>query len=167
MSRSTQRGVGLLEPLIAICILAFGILGLAQFQLNLLAQNADARSRLTATSLTEELLAQVTADPANAACYSSAAANGACSFAPGLLAYQEWAARANFELGKLAGIDKSRVSVKSALDATAQQFTVVVTWGNKNAGSTRRHIASTSTASSATKGPTSGQLHNDSADYGS
>jgi type IV pilus modification protein PilV len=140
-----QGGFTLLEPLVAIVILCFGLLGLAQFQLNMLAQTSDARARLSATTLAEELLAQVTVDPANAACYATTVADGACNFAQGLANYQEWQTRARATMGRLAGADQSRVSVLSVYDKATTRMTVTIKWGNKGSADTHSHVATTDT----------------------
>jgi Tfp pilus assembly protein PilV len=57
--------------MVAILILSFGILGLARFQIGILAQTTDAQSRLTASALIEELMSMVRVDVNNAACYTT------------------------------------------------------------------------------------------------
>lgn len=131
--RPGQRGVGLLEPLIAICILGFGILGLARFQLNMLAQNSDSKLRLNATTLAEELLSQVHMAPqANAGCYTKVPPTGSCNgMGDAAGVYSAWEANTIAVMGGLAGVDKSNVSANSTLSADGNQLTVVVTWASK------------------------------------
>jgi len=72
-----QLGSSLIEAMISIIILSFGILGLAKFQIGMLVQTTDAQSRLAATALAEELLSMVRVDVRNATCYTTPA-QGAC-----------------------------------------------------------------------------------------
>lgn len=148
----TQAGSSLLEPLISIVILSFGLLGLAHFQLNMLSQSSDSKSRLSATTLAEELLAQVRMDSgtvagnprkANAGCYTTEPAAGTCNSATALQAYKAWETKAIAAMGSLAGADKSKASVKSQLDLTTNQLKVTLTWCTK--GATEPHSYSAST----------------------
>lgn len=131
--RSQQRGVGLLEPLIAIVILSFGLLGLAKFQLGMTAQTTDAQARLSASSAAEDLLTQVRVDLANLPCYQLPAA-GACTnpFAQSQAA--AWSAR----------VQHSLPGFVSATAATSgNQFTVTMTWIGKTANDVRTHTVTT------------------------
>jgi type IV pilus assembly protein PilV len=143
MTKRQQKGFGLLEPLIAIVILSFGILGLARFQLNMLAQAADSRSRLNATTLAEELLSQVRVDPANAGCYATNPPAGSCHFAGALATYKEWEAKSLSVMGSLAGVDKSQVGVKSELNTVSSQLTVTLTWTTKGEATQHQHVVTT------------------------
>jgi len=62
------RGVGLLDAMIALAILAFGLLGMTRLQTNLVRQATDSQSRLTAVQLGDELLSTALVDAGNAAC---------------------------------------------------------------------------------------------------
>jgi type IV pilus assembly protein PilV len=75
---SRQSGSSLIESMMAIVILSFGILGIARFQVGMLAQTTDSQSRLAATALADELLSLVRIDIQNAPCYT-APATGNCS----------------------------------------------------------------------------------------
>ena len=65
-----QRGAGLIDALIALAILAFGILGMSQFQNRVVMQATESQSRSTAVRLGDELLNTVLVDAGNAACYT-------------------------------------------------------------------------------------------------
>jgi type IV pilus assembly protein PilV len=131
--RSQQRGVGLLEPLIAIVILAFGVLGLAKFQLAMVTQTTDAQARLTATAAAEDLLTQMHVDASNAACYQLPAA-GACSSPFALSQASSWATRVQQGLPGF-------VSATSAISGNL--FTVTLRWTGKTGNETRTHTVST------------------------
>lgn len=123
LTARTPRGMGLLEGLIAVAILSFGMLGLARFQTTLMAQTTDSRSRTTATQLADELLSTVLVDTGNAGCYTLPNPSGCTSSAAALRA-ADWKVRA---LAALPG-DHTAVAV---LDSTTQRFTVTVTWTGK------------------------------------
>jgi type IV pilus assembly protein PilV len=77
-SRRRQRGAGLVEPLVALVILSFGLIGLAHFQAGTVKQMTDAQARLAASAAAEDLLTQVRVDLPNAGCYQ-VPARGACT----------------------------------------------------------------------------------------
>lgn len=117
------RGMGLLEGLIAVAILSFGMLGLARFQTTLMAQTTDSRSRTTATQLADELLSTVLVDTGNAGCYTLPNPSGCTSSAAALRA-ADWKVRA------LAALPGDHTAV-ATLDGGTQRFTVTVTWTGK------------------------------------
>lgn len=61
-----QRGVVLLEALVSILIIAFGILGIIGLQAASVASVSDARYRIEATELADELINQIWVDTSNA-----------------------------------------------------------------------------------------------------
>lgn len=156
MTPSAQRGFSLLEPLIAMAILSFGLLGLAQFQMNMMVQSADSRARLTAGVLAEELLSQAklatmgesaTSLPSqNAGCFATTPPAGSCNFAAALGesgVYKAWETKTLLQMGALAGTDKSRVTVLSTLSTDKTQLTVTITWANKGSIETHTHTVTT------------------------
>ena len=119
----TRRGMGLLEGLIAVAILSFGMLGLARFQTTLMAQTTDSRSRTTATQLADELLSTVLVDTGNAGCYTLPDP-GSCTSAAAAARAADWKVRA------LAALPGDHTALATLDDAT-QRFTVTVTWTGK------------------------------------
>lgn len=67
--KSVQRGVGLLEVLIAIVLLAVGILGLASMQISAKRLNADALQRSIATELAHDIIERMRSNPDQLAAY--------------------------------------------------------------------------------------------------
>ncbi len=118
-----QRGMGLLEGLIAVAILSFGLLGLARFQTTLMAQTTDSRTRTTATQLADEMLSTVLVDTGNAGCYTLPNP-GSCTSSAAAARAADWKVRA---LAALPGDD----TAVATLDNTTQRFTVTVTWTGK------------------------------------
>ncbi len=131
--RVRQRGAGLLDPLIAIVILSFGLLGLARFQLAAVAQTTDAQARLSASAAAEDLLTQVRVDVNNATCYQVPAA-GACASGFAMEQAQAWT----------ASVQQSLPGLQTATAAlSGNWFTVTVTWTGKNGNETRTHVVTT------------------------
>lgn len=64
-----QGGVALLEALIAILLISFGILGIIGLQANSIAFTSDARYRVEAGALADRLVAEMWVNPANIASY--------------------------------------------------------------------------------------------------
>lgn len=120
--RRHQRGMGLLEPLIAIAILSFGILGLARYQASMVSQTTDSQARAMATMLSEDLLTQVRVDLDNAACYTRPA-SGTCPSEFALAQAQAWEGRAKTALPGFVA------ATASMPDAT--KFRVTLQWTSK------------------------------------
>jgi Tfp pilus assembly protein PilV len=125
-----QRGVTLLDGLIALAILAFGMLAMTRFQGRLLTQASEAQSRILATQLSDELLGMALVDSVNASCYTVPPA-GACASATARASTLRWAARATAEL---PGVP----TVRSTLDLATGQLRVVLTWVGKATTDARR-----------------------------
>lgn len=77
-SRSRSRGFTLVEVLVALLILAIGLLGLAALQAQSLKFNHDALVRSEATLLAYELMDQMRANRVNANLYAVPDPDGAC-----------------------------------------------------------------------------------------
>ena len=75
-----MRGIGLIDALIALAILSFGMLALTRFQGRMVSQTTEAQSRSTAMRLADELMSTALVDPANLACYTMPA-TGVCGSA--------------------------------------------------------------------------------------
>ncbi len=134
MRRSSARGVGLIDALIALAILSFGLLALTRFQGRLTAQATDAQSRAIANRLADELMGTALVDlPANLACYSFPAA-GACGNATARANTTAWAARV---LTSLPGAQAATATVNGT------RFTVVLGWRSKDTDEVRQLTAVT------------------------
>lgn len=66
----TQRGVALLESLIALLIFSMGILAIVGLQGYMVKATTEGRSRTEATFLAQNRIAMIWADPANIAAYA-------------------------------------------------------------------------------------------------
>ena len=74
---SRQKGFGLIEILVALLILAIGLLGMASLQSTSLQQTTGSQTRTQAIFLAEDLVERVRANRPNRASYASAAPNPA------------------------------------------------------------------------------------------
>ncbi|MDP1532582.1 MAG: pilus assembly protein PilV [Rubrivivax sp.] len=124
------RGVGLLDAMIALAILAFGMLAMTRFQARTVAQTTEAQQRLVATQLGDELLSTVIVDVGNAACYTLPQA-GACASATAKTRTEAWATRVGTAL-------PGSVSTTSTIDAASGRLTVVINWTGKASTDARR-----------------------------
>jgi type IV pilus assembly protein PilV len=129
--RRRARGVGLIDALIALTILAFGLLGLTRMQGKLLVQSTEAQQRMVATQFTDELLNTMLVDSANAQCYSLPAA-GTCGSTAARARADEWQTRA---LAALPG----NTSATSVIDTTTNRMTVRLSWKFKEDTEDRTH----------------------------
>jgi len=123
-----ERGAGLLDALVALLILSFGLLGMTRLQSRMLAQGTEAQQRLAAAALADELLARVRVDIPNRACYT-VPTRGTCADAAARTGTDAWAARVAATLpGGGAAV---------VIDAAAS-MTVIIDWTGKGAGEPRR-----------------------------
>jgi Tfp pilus assembly protein PilV len=113
------RGFGLIEALIAIAVLAFGMVTLVQFQGRLVSQTTESQSRQTANQFAGELLGTVLVDAPNAACYTLPQERTSA-----------WADRVEAAL--------PYGTASATLDAATGRLTVAITWTGKASQDTRR-----------------------------
>lgn len=123
------RGVGLIDGLIALAILSFGLLGMTRLQGRMISSATDAQSRTTAAQLADELLGTVLVDTANAACYTLPAA-GACASPAASARTAEWAQRVTASLPGPAGSGVVWVPGSG-------RMTVSITWTDRAATEAR------------------------------
>jgi type IV pilus assembly protein PilV len=126
-ARRRARGLGLVDALIALAILGFGLLGMTRMQTNLVRQSSESQARMTAVALADELLGTALVDVGNAACYTLPAV-GDCDSAVAAERVEDWGARV---LASLPG----DVEATSVLDD--DRLTVTLTWTGKESGETR------------------------------
>ncbi|MFY9510802.1 MAG: type IV pilus modification protein PilV [Rubrivivax sp.] len=129
-----QRGFTLIDALIALALLAFGLLGMTRLQTRALAQATEAQSRTTAAQLGDELISSVLVDTANRNCYTLPA-SGACGSTVASALAANWKTRV--QSGLKSG------SATSTYDATTGRMRVVISWVGKGSGETRSLEATT------------------------
>lgn len=119
----------MLDGLIALAILAFGLLAMTRFQGRMVAQTTESQSRQVATQLAGELLSTVLVDGANAACYTLPQA-GACANASAITRTTAWSS-------SVAAALPGPVAATSTLNGTGERLTVNISWLGKDSGDTR------------------------------
>jgi type IV pilus assembly protein PilV len=117
-----QRGLGLLDALIAMALLAFGLLGLAGLQARLVQQTTESQQRATANQLGNELLHTALVDsPANVGCYTLPA-SGSCGNSTVRARTNDWGTR-------VAAALPGTVTATSV--AAGTRLTVTIGWTGK------------------------------------
>lgn len=131
--RRRGRGFSLIDALIALALLSFGLAALTRFQGRLVQGMTDAQSRSTANRMADELIAMALVDPANLNCYTLPAV-GACGNASARAATTAWSARAT---AALPGAATPTATVAGT------RFTVVMGWTSKADSEGRQLTATT------------------------
>jgi len=126
--RRASRGVGLIDALVALALLAFGLLAMTRFQGRMVAQTTEVQSRSAAIGLADELMSTALVDPANLACYTVPAA-GACGNAVARANTDAWVDRVT---ARLPGTASATVTVAGT------RMTVLLTWTGKESGDPRQ-----------------------------
>ena len=68
--RKPESGLALIETLVAILLISFGIIGIIGLQANSITFTTDARYRVEAGALADRLVAEMWVDPVNLASYA-------------------------------------------------------------------------------------------------
>ena len=132
--RRPARGFSMLECLVSMSVLGFGLLELVSFEGKLIGQGTEAQHRMTATLLADELLNTMLVDVDHAGCYTLPQA-GDCSSEDARARATDWQRRA---ITALPGDAKAT----SRLDAATGRMTVSLTWHFKHAAEPRLHEVS-------------------------
>lgn len=120
-----QCGAGLVEVLVAMAVLAIGLLGMVRYQAHIVQQGSESLARLQATQMVDQLLSLALLDPDNAACYTLPA--GTCGSATARQAAEDWNAHvteiaSSIALGNVAAasvLSDGRLTVSLEWDARA------------------------------------------------
>jgi type IV pilus assembly protein PilV len=136
--RTAQRGMTLIEILVAIVVLSIGLLGLAGLQLKGLQVGQGSTYRWQAAMLAEDIADRIRADRANAAAYQMTLGVPAGSPTLGTLAsITDWLARVAALPGGTATISEP---------AGTNQVTITIGWtdtrANAGAGATGARVSS-------------------------
>ncbi len=131
-----QRGVTLLDALIAIVLLAFGLLGLVGLQARLLKAGTDAQYRIVAAALADRLLGMALVDATNAACYTLPAITTLpCNSITASNARAQW--QLDLDVLPAAAATVELTTVTGASTGSQQQLRVQIEWTSKEDGRTR------------------------------
>ncbi|MGA0608734.1 type IV pilus modification PilV family protein [Caldimonas sp. KR1-144] len=114
------RGVSLLDALIALLVLSFGMLAMTRFQARVLVHGSEAQNRLTAIRLADELLDLAVMDAGNGACYTLPA-SGTCATPAARTVTADWAKA-------VAASGLPLIGSPTASFASNGQLTVAMSW---------------------------------------
>lgn len=134
-----QRGIMLLEALIAILIFSLGILAMIGLQAQSIRNSAEAKYRADASFLADQVIGYMWADRANVALYAHHPSGSACApsgSASSNANVTSWLANVS---ALLPGATADLQSI--AVDAATRQVTVTICWESK----TGRHNMAVST----------------------
>lgn len=132
----SQAGVALLEALIAILIIAFGVLGIIGLQANAISFVSDARQRVDAAAMAERLIAEMWVNPINLASYAwdGAGAPPAVLTTPPPGGGEDWLT----SVGKLPGASTNQPTITIGAD---NLVTITIRWSPPDAGGTvHKHV---------------------------
>lgn len=130
----SERGYSLMDAVIALALLSFGLLGLTRLQTASLSQATEAQSRTSAAALADELVSSALVDVANRDCYTLPAA-GTCGSSGARAVTTAWNTRVGTEL--------KNGSATSTYTAANGRLRVVVSWTGKSTGDTHTLEATT------------------------
>jgi type IV pilus assembly protein PilV len=128
-ARRAQHGVSLIDALIAIVILSFGLIGMTRMQGRMVSSATDAQMRTTAVQMADELLNTVLVDAANAACYT-VPQSGACGSTAASGRAADWASRVSTAM-------PGSVTRTVTLDNATGRMTVSIGWTGRDASDPR------------------------------
>ncbi len=127
-SRRSQRGVGLIEVLVAVLVLSFGMLGLVGLQTWALRNNQSAMERGMATVQIHSIVDAMRADPVNAA--NGLFDIGLDDAAPAGATYRD-VAIAQWREGLIEALNPTATG---AVDCNGNTCIVTVRWNDQRAG---------------------------------
>ncbi len=134
-----QRGVSLLEVLVALLVMSIGLIGLAALQAKSMTANRDGLYRIRAVHLADQIVESMRANPAGAAGYTGAAQSFGCSQAgttaavdctPAQVAADDLWTWHNCISRAATGLPNGSGTVTANTATTPTTYTVTVTWRN-------------------------------------
>lgn len=131
--RRGQRGMGLLDALVALGILAFGLLAMTRFQTKMVAQASEAQMRLVASQFADELMSLALVDAANVGCYTLPDA-GACANNNAKVRAQDWKTRL------VAALPSGAATSSITAVGAQQRFTVNIVWTARDKDDPQRKL---------------------------
>lgn len=135
---ASQAGAALIESLVSLVLLAFGVLGVLRMSATIVEANVQSRERIEATFLAEQLVGMVLADPANAPCYA-VNASLTCGNTTAAANATTWASQvANTLPGVTSTINLPRGSYTA--DGT---FSITVSWRKSSESRAHSYTATT------------------------
>lgn len=130
---SGKHGFGLIEAMIALLILALGLLTMTQLQARMVASSTESQQRMVAQQFADELLARALIDTGNRHCYTLPA-SGTCGNTGARAATNAWGTAVAAGLPSGSGV--------AAVDVDLR-LQVTVSWTGKESGTTRSLVVTT------------------------
>jgi len=128
-----DKGFGLIEAMIALVILAVGLLGMTRLQARAVAGTTESQQRMVAQQFADELLLRALIDAANSGCYTLPAA-GTCGNSAARAATNAW--------GTAVGAGLPSGAATAVVDANLR-LQVTVNWTGRESGATRSLVVTT------------------------
>jgi Tfp pilus assembly protein PilV len=122
-----SRGFALFDAVVALAILAFGLLATSRLQSRSITQSTEAQSRVVAMRLADQLLSTALVDAGNRDCYTEPAA-GTCGSATASQSTRDWVTAVNQALPTLVDVTAT---------SSGSQLTVKIDWTGVATGDTR------------------------------
>ncbi len=135
-ARARQRGFGMMDALVALGILSFGLLAMTRFQARMIAQATESQNRLVAAQYADELLSTALVDRVNAACYTLPQ-QGACATPAAKARAAAWAASAT------AALPSGVASAAIVAAGTQQRLVVNLLWTARDPNDPQRKLEAT------------------------
>jgi len=132
--KRSSAGFGLIDALIALALLSFGLLGMTRLQAHSLAQATESQQRGVAMQYGDELISTILVDVGNKDCYSLPAA-GTCASTAARALTTDWNTRLAQALPD--------ATATSTYTAASGRMDVVITWTGKDSQDTHSLGAST------------------------
>ena len=130
-----QQGYVLLEALVGMLLLAFGMMGIIGLQARVIATNTQSQQRMQASLYASELVGMATADPLNLGCYAvNASPSAACSSSKAQALASQW------QDTVLSALPSGTVGTSVAADGT---FSVTLQWKREQEDTMHNYVLTT------------------------
>jgi type IV pilus assembly protein PilV len=134
-SDRSARGFTLVETLVAMVVLAVGMLGIAALYIEGLRSSQASVSRTVAVNLAADMADRIRANPTVPASYAgvgpganNGCGNGGAACAPALLAQEDWFWWLQDVQARLPQGATAQIAVDVAALAPANQYDILITW---------------------------------------
>jgi type IV pilus assembly protein PilV len=130
--RGGVRGISLIESLVAVAILSFGLIGLMRMQTRMVSAGTEAQQRSSAAQLADELLTLAHVDNGNVACYTLPQA-GTCGSPAATARSTDWS-------NKVAGALPGTVTRSVVWNSATGRLTVNIGWTARDPSDPARQL---------------------------
>jgi len=138
LGAAKQAGVALIEALVSLVLLAFGVLGVLRMSATIVEANVQSRERIEATFFAEQLIAMALSDPADVPCYAVNASLW-CGSTTAAANVTTWASQV---ASALPGVT-STANLPSGSYAADGTFSITVSWRKPSESQAHSYTATT------------------------